>query len=57
MLPAALRYLVVLCGCCWAALAGQPVAADEQHPLQEALELCESSHREMVRTITDYNSK
>ena len=56
MLLAAVRYLAILCGCCWTVLAGQAVAADDTHPLQAALELCESSHREMVRTIADYEA-
>ena len=56
MLPDSVRYLAIACSCCWAVLVGQPVNAEEVHPLQEALELCESAHREMVRTITDYEA-
>ena len=56
MLPASVRYLAIVSGCCCAFSFGQSVAADDVHPLQAALELCESSHREMVRTIADYEA-
>lgn len=40
-----------LAGCCC-----QPVAADEAHPLQAAVDLCESYHQELVGNITDYQA-
>jgi hypothetical protein len=56
MLPASVRYLAIVSGCCCAVFFSQPLAADDVHPLQAALELCESSHREMMRTIADYEA-
>ncbi len=56
MLSASVRHLAFLCGFACAILASTPVAADELHPLQEALELCKSAHDQVVSSIADYEA-
>ena len=56
MLSASVRRLVFRCGFGCAILASAPVAADELHPLQEALELCKSAHDQVVGSIADYEA-
>ena len=56
MLSASVRHLAFLCGFACAILARTPVAADELHPLQEALELCKSAHDQVVSSIADYEA-
>ena len=51
-----LRKVALVCAFGWGVVAGLPALADEPHPLQAAIEFCESAHREMVRQITDYEA-
>jgi len=45
-----------MCALGWVIVAAGPAMSDEPHPLQAAIDFCESAHREVVRQITDYEA-
>ena len=56
MLRNLLRNVVPMCALGWVIVAAGPAMSDEPHPLQAAIDFCESAHREVVRQITDYEA-